>query len=208
MKKVIIGVLFIIAVISCNTTKITTSWQAPGATAKKYNKIMVTGLINEPDRSIREKMENHLADDLRSLGYNVVTALTEYGPKAFENLGEKAVLQKLKSSNVDAVLTIVLLDKEKERSYQPVYSVQGNFWGYYGRYYYRLRESGYYVVNTKYYWESNFYDLDKGELLYSVQTNTFDPASSESLGHEYGKLIVKDMLSKKLLQDYTVKGPR
>ena len=37
------------------------------------------------------------------------------------------------------------------------------------------------------------------DLLYSVQTESFDPNSSESLGHEYGKLIVENMVKKNAL---------
>jgi hypothetical protein len=36
-------------------------------------------------------------------------------------------------------------------------------------------------------------------LVYSVQTESFDPGSSESLGHEYGKLIVGNMVQNKVL---------
>jgi hypothetical protein len=32
------------------------------------------------------------------------------------------------------------------------------------------------------------------KLVYSVQTQSFDPATSESLAHEYGQLIIKDMV--------------
>ncbi len=65
------------------------------------------------------------------------------------------------------------------------------FWPYYGTLNYRIYEPGYYVTDTRYFWESNVYDVSTQSLLYSVQTKSFDPATSESLGHEYGKLIIK-----------------
>ncbi|HEY8894521.1 MAG TPA: hypothetical protein VIM79_06885, partial [Niastella sp.] len=65
--------------------------------------------------------------------------------------------------------------------------------------YNRVYGPGYYVTNTKYFWESNLFDVASKELIYSVQTESFDPASSESLAHEYGKLIVKDMVKHQLL---------
>lgn len=201
MKKILSAIFLLLAVASCNTSKITSSWQAQNTAPVKYNKIMVIGLIREADRTIREKMENHFVGDLKILGYNAVSALNEYGPKAFESLDENATLEKLKNSGVDAVLTIVLLDKEKERNYSPAIPYQGRFWGYYGRYNRRISEKDYYVVNTKYYWESNFYKMNDEQLLYSVQTQSFDPASAESMGHEYGKMIVADMVKKNVLQD-------
>jgi len=201
MKKILPAILSLLALAACNTSKITSSWQAKNAAPGKHNKIMVIGLIREADRAIRQKMEEHFVGDLKSMGYNAVSALNEYGPKAFEMLEESATLDKLKSSGVDAVLTIVLLDKEKERSYSPSWPYHGRFWGYYGRYNNRVSERDYYVVNTKYYWESNFYTMSDGQLLYSVQTQSFDPSSAESLGHEYGKMIVADMVKKNILQD-------
>lgn len=202
MKKLLLIPVLLIVALSCNTSKITTSWQPQNTTPKEFSKIMVIGLIREADRSIREKMEAHFVGDLQSLGYKSVSALVEYGPKAFENLeeNEEVVLRKIRNSGVDAVITIVLLDKEKERSYGPTRPYQNGFWGYYGRYNRRITEKDYYVINTRYFWESNLYDLSNGQLLYSVQTQSFDPASAESMGHEYGKMIVKDMEKKNVLQ--------
>lgn len=202
MKKYHLLFLLLPFLISCKSSHIVSVWKAGDIAVKKYNKIMVTGLISDTDRSIREKMENHIVDDLRSLGYTAVSALAEYGPKAFAGMDETTVVQKIKSSGVDAVLTIVLLDKKKERNYGPTRPYQSRFWGYYGRYNRIISERDYYVINTKYFWESNFYSMDSSQLLYSVQTKSFDPASAESLGHEYGKMIIKDMVDQKVLGNY------
>ena len=67
----------------------------------------------------------------------------------------------------------------------------------------RIYEPGYYDVSTKYFWESNFYDIETKQLLYSVQTESFDPASAQSLAHEYGKLIVSSMVKYQVLADQT-----
>jgi len=174
---------------------------------KEYKKILVLGLINEPDRTIREQMEEHITGDLRALGYDAVCSCDEFNPKAFENLTEKEALTKLSNSAIDAVLTVVLLDKQKERYYEPeriYYSPYGvyhhRFWGYYNTMYGRVFSNGYYVTSTKYFWESNFYDLRNGaELLYSAQSRSFDPASTNSLSHEYGQMIVKDIVKKNIL---------
>lgn len=211
MKKVkwlVIPLLLI--VMGCSTTRVTTSWKAENSVPQHYNKIMVLGLIRESDRSLQEKMENHLVGDLKELGFNAVSSLQEYGPKAFDKMDEEAALEKLKNSGIDAVITIVLLDKEKERKYVPsniYYSPYGyyynRFWGYRGALYQRIYESGYYITNTKYFWESNLYDMNTQKLVYSVQTQSFDPATSESLGHEYGRLIVRNMVKNNVLKDLT-----
>ena len=168
---------------------------------------MVVSVIAGSDWSIRDKMEAHLVGDLTDRGYVAVSAIKEYGPKYFENMKEAEVLDKLSNSGVDAVITVVLLDKNKERYYVPgrvyysPYTIyQRNFWGYYSTIYERIYTPGYYQVDTKYFWESNFYDLKNKNLLYTVQTETCDPESVEILAHEYGLLIVNDMNKKAALK--------
>lgn len=192
---------------SCISTKITSTWKTPGVVSKKYSRILVLGLIRESDRSLQMNMEDHVVGDLSRLGYNAVSSVKEYGPKAFENMDEVTALKKIKGSGIDGVLTIVLLNKEKERKYVPghvYYSPYGyysnRFWSYRTTLFLRVSEMGYYITDTKYFWESNFYDMQTQQLLYSVQTQSFDPSSTESMGHQYGQIIVKDMTRQGLLK--------
>jgi hypothetical protein len=205
MKKIKWVGFALLLLAGCGSSKITTSWKAENITPQKYSKVLVLGLIRENDRSIQEKMENHFVGDLRALGYNAVSSLNEYGPKAFDKMEEQAAVDKLKNSGVDAVLTIVLLDKEKERQYiPPNYSYR--FWGYRNARYMRIYEPGYYVTNTKYYWESNFYEMSSQKLLYSVQTQSFSPDNAEILGHEYGRMIVKNMVKQNILYQQAIQS--
>ncbi|MBS1524186.1 MAG: hypothetical protein JST19_00970 [Bacteroidetes bacterium] len=209
MKTLLSFVVFsLVLMTGCGTSRITSAWKAPDAAAQRYNKIMVLGLIRTADRTLQENMESHMVGDLQALGYNAVSSLHEYGPKAFDGMDEQAAMNKLKNSGVDAVITIVLLDKEKEKSYVPghiyYYSPYSyyyrHFWGYHTAIYRRIYEPGYYVMNTRYFWESNVYEMDTQKLLFSVQTQSFNPSDSESLGHEYGQLIVKSITEHGLLQ--------
>ena len=224
MKRIYVILFFFsfVLIYSCATSKITSTWKAPDAVAKYYEKLMVVGIIREADRNLRIKMENHLVDDLKALGYNALSSYQVYGPKAFDSLNEVQINQRLAKEGIDGVITIVLLDKEKEEDYaagivinSPYLTYRDRFEGYYrnvysrigtpGYYtvttkYYRQKTVGDYTVNTKYYWESNLYDLATNKLMYSIQTQSFDPGSSESLGHEYGKLIVENLSKTNLLQ--------
>jgi hypothetical protein len=42
------------------------------------------------------------------------------------------------------------------------------------------------------------------KLIYSVQTQSFNPDDAESMGHEYGKMIVKNMVDQDLLKQQVV----
>ena len=195
-------------VISCSSSvKITNSWKSDNLPQKSYNKIIVVGMLPDKERDMRENMENHMVGDLKSHGYNAVSSFRELGPKAFENMNEQEVLDKIKDYGVDAVITIVLLDKQRERYYVPSriyyspYTIyQRHFFGYYTTIYGRIYTPGYYIRNTKYFWESNFYDMEGRQLLYSVQTESFDPASAATLSNEYGQMIVNDLAKKGVLK--------
>jgi hypothetical protein len=208
MKKLSwIALMMIIISAGCTSSKITTSWKAENTVPQKYSKILVLGLIREADRTLQQNMENHMVGDLKELGYNAVSSLTEFGPKVFDKMEEEAAIQKLKNSGIDAVVTIVMLDKQKEQKYVPgstyytPYSFYYNrFWGYRTTLYRRIYEPGYYITETKYFWESNLYDMSTQKLVYSVQTESFDPVNSESMAHEYGKMIVKDMVNQNVLK--------
>lgn len=208
MKKLSVLLYFIsaLAFIGCYSTNITSTWKAENAGTGNYKKILVLGIVQETDRNLREKMETHLVGDLQALGYQATSAYVRYGPKAFQNLSEEEALKKLQNEGVDAVLTVVLLDKERERRYVPgqiVYSpyfvYQGRLWGYYHTIYRRIDMAGYYQVSTNYFWESNLYELSTQKLVYSAQTKSFEPSSAEALAHEYGQLIVSNMVQNGVL---------
>lgn len=191
----------------CSSSKITTSWKADNTEPEKFSKILVLGLIRDVDRTLQEQMENHMVGDLKALGYNAVSSLTEFGPKVFDKMDEEAAIEQLKNSGVDAVVTIVMLDKQKEHKYIPGYTFYtpysfyyNRFWGYRTTLYRRIYEPGYYVTETKYFWESNLYKMSTQKLVYSAQTESFDPVNAESMGHEYGKMIVEDMIKKSVLK--------
>jgi len=202
MKKIRwFGFAILLAACGCSTSKITSSWTALQTVPHNYKKIMVLGLIQEKDRSLRERMEQHFVGDLADLGYTAVSSLQEYGPKAFDGLDEKAAIEKIKNSGVDAVITIVLLGKKKEQKYVTgQYEPKDNFWDYVGMQNARIYQPGYYITDTRYFWESNFYEMNNMSLLYSAQTRSFSPSSRESMSHEYGQLIVKNMEKKNILQ--------
>ncbi|CAN5849739.1 hypothetical protein BH11BAC4_BH11BAC4_08270 [soil metagenome] len=186
------------SLVSCSSTQVTSSWKAGNLPNTQYKKIMVFGIIQEKDRTMREELENALVSDLKAQGYDAVSALEEYGPKAFSRLSEEEIADRLKNSGYDAVLTTVLLDKSKEQNYTPgntTYRPAGiaRFGRYYTTIYDRVYTPGYYTTSTNFFLESNFYDTKSGDLVYSVQSRAFDPSSAATLSSDYAKTVVTDM---------------
>jgi hypothetical protein len=207
MKQLLIlAVLFVFLLPGCSSSRITSSWKADSVQPQTFKKVIVLGLIREKDRHLSESMEQHLVSELRNLGYDATCSCDEYNPKAFENMTEEQALAKLKNSGVDAVMTVVLLDKTQERyyvpgrvQYTPYRMYYNRFWGYSRTMYGRIYTEGYYTEDTKYFWETNLYALEKNELLYSAQSQSFDPASTERMGEEHAGMITRNMLKKGVL---------
>lgn len=199
--------LALLLIIACADVRITHSWQSSSASQNRFKKILVVGLFTNKDRALREQMETHLQGDLQALGIHAVSAIKLYGPTSFEQTSEDAFLSKIEGDGMDAALTIVLLDRKKEKHYvpgrvyfSPFYSYHTRIGPYWGIMYDRIYSPGYYQSTTRYFWESNIYDLKTKQLIYSVQTETFDPDEASSLAHQYGKVIVNDIKDKNILR--------
>lgn len=207
--KIIKNLIFFCIVLlleNCYSSVITNTWQAEDSNKKMIKKVLVLAIDNNKDRSIRVKLENHLVNDLTKKGIEAFSTIKSYGPFFLTGLQESEAINKMKGRGFDAVLTIVLLDKEKEKHYIPgritytPYSMYyRRFWGYYSTVYDRVYEPGYYTENTNYFWESNLYDLSDNSLIYSAQTKSFNPNNLEILADEYGKIISNDLFKKGIL---------
>lgn len=193
MKNPWIFTLFLLA--SCSSTKITSSWRNDRVPPAHYNKIMVLAMVPDNQRNIRRAMEQSMADQLTRNGIPAVSALAEFGPKAFEGLDEKASVAKARGSGADGLLTISQTDHRRTREYVPgtIYpSPWGWGWGWGGGYY----SPGYTRSGTRFAWETNVYDVVSDKVLYSVQSKSSDPGSANELAGSYSRQIVRDMKKK------------
>ncbi len=196
---------------SCSSTKLTSSWKAKDAVSKTYHNIMVWGILTEKDSALKADMENHLVNDLADRGYHAISAARVFGANAYRKLSEKEIVDQFRNSGVDAVITIVLLDKQKEDVYVPPAIVNNpsssydHVDKYYSATYDKVFSPGYYVSTTNYFWESNLFEVNQDKLVYSARTKSFDPASANMQAHENGLLLIRDMMKKKLLKDQVKK---
>jgi hypothetical protein len=203
MKKLLFALLLPAALIlSCSSAKITSSWKSPSvAAAPALKKVLVLALINQRDRSLQEMMEKSLKNNMTELGYNAYSALDLYGPKVFDGMNEKAVVDSIKNFGFDAVITIVLLNKRRERKYiQPQNHTVSTFGDYYDLRLNRIDDPGYYVTDTKYFWEANLYEMAGRRLLYSAQTRSFEYETKKGMAKDYCSLLIRDMLKKKAIE--------
>jgi len=211
LSTLIFAIMVTAGISSCSSTKTISSWRAADAKTKPYHNIMVWGLLTEKDSSTRRQMEMHLVNDLVSKGYHAVSSLDVYKEKAYKKLTSTEILNEFKATGIDAVITMALLDKEKEEKYYPggyqsmPANVYGNLDKYYSTIYEKVYTPGYYITTTTYFWESSLFELPAAAMVYSVRTKSFDPFTTETLAHENGLTILKDMIKKKVILDVAPK---
>jgi hypothetical protein len=192
--------------ISCQPSKITQSWAAKDARPTKYKKILVLGVLTDNDIELQTKIENHLADDLREMGYLAIPANKVFPPGTFVKGDTARATVAINGKGFDAILTIVLLDKKKEPYYVPGritdyinFNKSSRFDKYFNTVSENIYSPGYYGEETKYIWENNFYDLNSKKLIYSARSRSFDITSKTTLAHTYGLLMAQSLVDKNIL---------
>lgn len=211
MKTLKYFLFFFVAILiaSCSSsTRITSSWKAPEISKSflEGKHVMVLALLPDEDRELQKLMEEKIVSELSAKGVNAISAFQIFGPKYFPT-NETEALKRLNGAGTDAVLTVVLLDKDKQKNYTPGHvsirpiGYYRSWYGYYRTVYSRVYSPGYYTTSTAFMWESNLYDLNDKNLLYSSQSKTFDPSSISMLSKDYSKVLVQDLTKHGLISN-------
>ncbi len=212
MQKIITLAVITCLFTSCITTELIGSLKTTEDAPKKYQKLGV--VVLSPQMYNRATVEMAIAEKLRAKGikaiatfdiFPLVTKMAEVkeGGMSQDEIQQK-VRQRVNDNNLDAVLIITVLDKQKETRYvegssfsigAPVYGYP--YYGYYGYAYSTVYSSGYYETTTKYFVESNLYDVATEKLIWTGQTKTDDPESIEKEAPKFADIIVGEILEKK-----------
>lgn len=141
--------------------------------------------------------------NLREEGADASQSVDVIPPRLIEDDDKKREIQNtIIRDGFDGVLTITLIDEDTETRYvrgsgmyrpYPHYGFYGNFWGYYDYWYPRFYEPGYYVENKVYYMETNLYDAETEDLVWSAQSETYDPVDLESFADGFAEEIVEEL---------------
>lgn len=205
MKKIFLSFCTVL-LFGCQTSKVIYTWTDKNVTPKKYNKILVLGVLKDNDSELQAKMEQHLAGDLTDLGYSAFAASDVYPAGTFMKGDTARAIEAIDSKAFDAVLTIVLLNTAKEKYYVPgkiIYTPYSTYNEQLDRYYLtmydRIHTEGYYATETKIFWESKFFDRNVKKMIYASQTRSFDEGSKKKLAHHYGLLLANNLVKSKVL---------
>jgi len=85
-------------------------------------------------------------------------------------------------------------------AYYPLnYGMYGSYYGYYNYYYPQAYSPGYYTSNKTYYIESNFYDLEQDQLLWSFQSDAYNPSSLDKWFDRYSYDLLNELKKEGLI---------
>jgi hypothetical protein len=180
LRAALLGTVVLAA---CGTvTKIPNAWRNPAHEGAPFQKIFVIG-VGKSDAN-RRLFEDRFAAVLSGQG---AVASPSYGTLPHsERLTEEQVRGAIEGGDYDGVIVSRLLGVEEKTEYVPprTYTVPrhyGGYYGYYGATWDVVHEPGYFETHTIVRLETNLYDVVTGELVWSGQSETFNPDSLEDI---------------------------
>jgi hypothetical protein len=217
IKYLCAGLLLLMA--ACGTTTmITSSWRKPNATASGYRNVFIAAISN--NIPVKQRVEEGLKQLLQDRGLTVSKSTDVFPPEFSTVTGQKheLIIDKIKGTGADAILTIALLKEDTETHYvggsragmwNPMsYGYYGTFWGYYNNWYPYIYSPGYYDEQKVYYLETNLFDARTEQLIWAAQSKTYDPINLESFLKGYVKSIHDQMVKDGLITENAMAGTR
>ena len=208
--KFLIVPLLALTVSACGPSqKITTSWINPEAASRDpYKSIFVIVLSQNTGDSF--SVEDRMAGIISSRGQKAVVSSSVFPPKLSisEDFTREDMAEAIKRTGCDAVFMISALDVQSVETYQPGrayypmdYGMYGSYYGYYSYYSPMVYSPGYYTTDKTYYIETNFYDVKEDLLLWSIQSEAYNPSSLDKWFDQYSYDLLNELANEGLIDD-------
>lgn len=191
------------AVYACNTSRIVTAWKVPHTVQQQYDKIMVAGVYQEGNDSIRMLTEDAFVKGTEGLDYRAVPAYSEFGLKGLSGLGQAETYFKLCQNGIDAVMTIALIDGAKA-----TFQKAGDMYEYPASHYYS-RIWNYKNISASpqgtdsdtaiRFWEIILFDLNTLEATCVLQTKSFANNINSAVIQEFARQAIRKLHKEKVL---------
>jgi hypothetical protein len=149
---------------------------------------------------VKITLEDDMAAAAQSKGYQVVKSQDVFRPTfSKETLPDKDVmLAKIRELGCDLIFTVTLVDKQSETRYVPGATMYAPFpgygYGYRGYYNYwspMMYDPGYYTTDRTYFMEGDLFDVASENMIWSVQTESYNPSSIEKFSKDLTQLMLE-----------------
>ncbi len=201
MKRIILLATLFALLISCNSTKIVSSWREPDKQVdfEKLNKILVVALLK--NENSRHLAETEMVKFLDGKGF----ASFDYLKASFNKSDENALREKIKKDGFDGAITMRLIDVERERNYM-LSNIGPNRWNpiSFPNYYYRNwpgnQADGYFLTTKTFVVEVAIFSIIEDKIIWTSETKTINPAGVEQMTKEISKVLYKRMVKEGFLK--------
>ncbi len=195
---------------SCANTKISQSWVEPD-NKKSYNDLLIIGIAESEQN--RRAYESYFVEELRGLGVEGEASYKLI--KSNEEIDRNSVGKAIKGLAIDGVIVTHMIAVDEETIYRPGmgygyggygaygyggYGYGGSLYGYYPHVNTYVHSPGYYTTHETYTLETNLYDVESEELVWSARSRTFSPESVDEVIVDLTKLLIKDLKEKNLIK--------
>ena len=201
-KNGIIFWIFLLATIvinSCTTKDIVRDWNSGEEHKRNVESIMIMGLVNQV--SLRSDIEYEMVESAHKVGLKATNSMRMFPPelgKPFDDT--ERIKVRMQERGIDAILTVAIIDIKAERYVGPEKTyVPLAYYDRFTNYYYRTEavvyKPGYFTLQTRYFLETNLYEVKGGKLIWSGRSYVFDPQDVEKFVPKYAKKLFKEMLT-------------
>jgi hypothetical protein len=190
---------------SCATKDIVREWSPSEDHEQKLGKIMIMGLVNQV--SLRNDVEYEMADAAHKFGLKATNSMAMFPPELGKPFEDAEKLRfRLQERGFDAIITVAIIDIEAERYVGPEKQyVPLVYYNRFGNYYHRTEvlvyKPGYFSLKTRYFLETNIYELKAGRLVWSGRSTVFDPQDVERFVPRYSKNLFKELQKTGIIAD-------
>jgi len=183
---------------SCATTDHVRDWTSSEDYKRNFEKVLIMGLVNKV--SLRNDIEFEMVDAAEKIGLKAINSMTMFPPELGKPFDDTERLkERLREKNFDGILTVTLIDVTEERYVGPETKyVPLVYYDRFTNYYYRTEalvyKPGYFSLQTRYFLETNLYELKNGALVWSGRSYAFDAQDVETKVQSYAKKLFKELL--------------
>lgn len=187
-----------VALSACTTTTPIKEWRDHNYTAGVFDNILIVGISDQA--TLRRTFENTFVDRLTEDKINA-TASFALMPADIRP-SEKSIKAVIEDIKFDAVLVTHLVGETEKKVYHPsVYRMDTHrgFYDYYDHVGGYVYEPGYYTRHQLVILETNLYDTQTEQLVWSMQSESMNPNSEKGLIVAKIKTVIKKLKAQGLI---------
>jgi len=190
---VLFACMFLVWLVACGArTTLSGVWQSPERAATPIRSMLVIGIGTE--ETSRRQYEDHFSMALEERGTQAVPSYRVLPSE--ERLSQVDLAAAVARGGHDGVIVTRLLAVDTDERYVPPSSsmsvgVGRGYYGYYGSSFGVNYSPGYVQRTTIVRLETKLYEVGEDDLVWSAQSETFQPSSTEDIVESVTKAVVK-----------------